>query len=352
MTRTLPGLDLDRLETWLRAEHPDLLGDSALSASFITGGLSNLSFAVRGGARDYVLRRPPLGHVLSTAHDMGREFRVMSALAPTAIPVPHTRLHRHDDDGAAGVGAEFYLMDLVEGSTLASPADTLDYTAHDRGMLGAELAEVLAGLHEVDWRKAGLGDFGRPDGFLQRQVGRWRKQLEASRSRELPGLDELSERVAAGIPETTDVSIVHGDFRLDNVLIVRGSGRPRVSAILDWEMSTIGDSLTDLGLFGVYWGLHDIPGAAASPLASAVRPESGFLTFPEVVDVYSHSRARAVGDLGWYLAFASFKLAVVLEGIHYRYVQGQTVGRGFDTIGALVPGVAHRGLDYLNGRKA
>lgn len=352
MTRDLPGLDIAKLEPWLRAEHPELVGHGTLTATIITGGLSNLSFAIHGGVRDYVLRRPPLGHVQSTAHDMNREFTVMSALGSTGIPVPRTRLHRHDDDGAAGVGAEFYLMDLVEGSTLVSPDDTADYTTAERGMLGAELAEVLARLHDVDWQRHGLADFGRPDGFLVRQVARWRKQLDGSRSRDLPVLDRLFERVAASIPDTTHVSVVHGDYRLDNTLIVKGRGRPRVSAVLDWEMSTIGDSLTDLGLFGLYWGLHDIPGASASPLASAIRHDLGFLAFPEVVDIYSHSRATAVPDLAWYLAFASVKLAVVLEGIHYRYAQGHTVGRGFDTIGALVPGVADRGLEYLNGRKA
>ncbi|MDF1478605.1 phosphotransferase family protein [Leifsonia sp. H3M29-4] len=352
MIRDLPGLDITRFEGWLREHHPHLLTDEPLTATLITGGLSNLSYAIHGGARAYVLRRPPLGHVLASAHDMGREYRVMSAIGGSGIPVPRTRLLHHDDDGAAGVGTEFYLMDLVEGSTLRSPAETSEYSPRELRMLGPELVGVLADIHDLDWRARGLGEFGRPDGFLERQVSRWRRQLDQSRSRDLPALDALFERVSTGIPETTSVSIVHGDYRLDNTLIARTPARPVVTAVLDWEMSTIGDSLTDLGLLGVYWHLHDVPGAAESPLASAIRPGGGFSSFPELVDIYARCRARRVPDLSWYLAFASFKLAVVLEGIHYRHTRGQTVGTGFDTIGGLVPGLAERGLNSLMKRKA
>lgn len=342
--RVLPGLDVAALESWLGREHPALLAGGPLDARLIVGGLSNLSYRIDGGTTSWVLRRPPLGHVLSTAHDMGREFRVLHALGGTDVPVPRVHLHRDDADGAAGVGSEFYLMDFVAGRTLNSRDDNAAYPADRLALLGPELARVLARLHEVDPASVGLAGFGRPEGFLERQVGRWTRQLEQSRSRELPGLERLLEAVAASVPTSAGASIVHGDFRLDNTLV---DDRPRVVSVLDWEMSTLGDSLTDLGLLGVYWGLHAVPGAAESPLASAIDPEAGYSGFDEVVDTYAAERGMPVPDLSWYVAFAAFKLAVILEGIHYRYTLGQTVGEGFDTIGRLVPGVADTGLSHL-----
>lgn len=350
MTRSLPGLDLDAFESWLRAERPDLVGSEPLQARLITGGLSNLSFAITGGAQPWVLRRPPLGHVLSTAHDMGREFRIIRALADTDVPVPVAHVHHHDEDGSAGVGAEFYLMDFVDGVVLNSREGNAAFSREQLRMLGPELGEVLARLHSVRWRSIGLDDFGRPDGFLTRQVSRWRRQLDSSRSRDLPQLDDLFEAVAQAVPETSRVSIVHGDFRLDNALITVDGGRPVVAAVLDWEMCTIGDSFTDLGLLAVYWNMHEVPGAAESPLASAIDPAAGYSSFGEIVDAYAAARDIPVPDLSWYSAFASFKLAVILEGIHYRFTQGQTVGDGFDAVGRLVPGVADGGLNFLSYR--
>lgn len=343
----LPGLDVAALQRWLEREHPELLAARPLSARLITGGLSNLSYRIEGGAAPYVLRRPPLGHVLSTAHDMSREFRVMTALAPTAVPVPRTHIYVEDGEGSAGVGAAFYLMDFVPGRSLASRPENAAYSRHQLGQLGSELAVVLARLHEIEPASVALEDFGRPAGFLTRQVSRWSRQLEQSRSRDLPALDQLLDRLAGDVPESTSVSVIHGDYRLDNTLV---DDAARVVAVLDWEMSTVGDSLTDLGLLGVYWDLHHVPGAAESPLASAIDPGAGYSSFDVVVDAYAAERGMALPDLSWYLAFASFKLAVILEGIHYRYTLGQTVGEGFDTIGRLVPGVAETGLAHLGRR--
>lgn len=340
----LPGLDVAALESWLRREHPELLADRPLTAQLIVGGLSNLSYRIEGGATPWVLRRPPLGHVLSTAHDMGREYRVISALGATTVPVPRAHLHHDDHDGSAGVGAAFYLMDFVSGASLNSRGDNVRYTREHRASLGPELARVLAQLHSVEPAAVGLADFGRPEGFLERQVSRWTRQLDQSRSRELPALDQLLERVAGQIPASAGASLVHGDYRLDNTLI---DSDAHVVAVLDWEMSTLGDSLTDLGLLGVYWDLHEVPGAADSPLASAIDPAAGYVIFDEIVDAYAAERRIAVPDLSWYLAFGAVKLAIILEGVHYRYTLGQTVGDGFDTVGRLVPGVAEAGLRRL-----
>lgn len=348
----LPGLDVSALESWLTRERADLLGSEPLRARLIAGGLSNLSYAITGGSRPWVLRRPPLGHVLSTAHDMKREYRVLSALHGSTVPVPETELF-HDDshaaDGGAGVGAPFYLMEFVPGRALARPADNAGYSREALHRLSLDLGRTIAGLHDLDWKAAGLSDFGRPEGFLARQAARWVRQFEQSRSRELPELDELAAALEKSLPQTEMISLLHGDFRLDNTLVAPGEdGAPRIVAVLDWEMSTIGDSLTDLGLFGLYWDLHSLEGADDSALASAIDPAAGYASFDEIVEHYTRARSLdAIPELSWYLAFASFKLAIILEGIHYRYSHGDTVGDGFETVGRLVAPLARRGLSYL-----
>ena len=345
----IPGLDIAALEGWLARERTDLLGTEPLHARMITGGLSNLSYAITGGSRPWVLRRPPLGHVLSTAHDMRREYRVLSALRGTTVPVPETELFHDDSDGSAGVGTPFYLMEFVPGRALAQPADNSGHSREALHRLSLDLGETIARLHDLDWVAAGLSDFGRPEGFLTRQATRWVRQFEQSRSRPLLELDRLAVRLEKSLPETTMVSLLHGDFRLDNTLVATGEdGAPHIVTVLDWEMSTIGDSLTDLGLFGLYWDLHSLDGAGDSALASAIDPAAGYASFREIVEHYTEVRGLdAIPELSWYLAFASFKLAVILEGIHYRYSHGGTVGDGFETIGRLVTPLARRGLSYL-----
>lgn len=341
---TLPGLDIRQLEWWLAREHPDMLSERRLRAKLIVGGLSNLSYRIDGGREPWVLRRPPLGHVLTTAHDMRREHRVISALHDTRVPVPRTHVYHQDSTGQAGVGTEFFIMDYVDGVLVDSKASNADWTPEQRQQFGPMLASTLAELHDIDPTHVGLGDFGRPHGYLERQVGRWNKQLESSRSRDLQVLDALFEWVAATVPDTSESTIVHGDFRLDNTLLHRTAGAPAVAAVLDWEMSTLGDPLSDLGLLGVYWNFHSLDGAESSPLASAIDPQRGYVGFDEIVDAYASARSINIANIDWYVAFGAFKLAVILEGIHYRYQLGHTVGEGFETIGALVPEVAKMGL--------
>lgn len=345
---SIPGLNVDALTRWLGRERGDLLNTGPLSVRLLTGGLSNLSYAISGGVRPWVLRRPPLGHVLNTAHDMKREYRVLTALQGTMVPVPETELFHDDSDGIAGVGAPFYLMEFVPGQTLSRPADNAGYAPDALHRLSLELGDTLARLHDLDRVATGLSDFGRPDGFLARQSARWIQQLEHSRSRPLPDLDRLASLLKGSMPQTSTISLLHGDFRLDNTLVTAGAdGAPRIAAVLDWEMSTIGDSFTDLGLFGLYWDLHSLEGAGDSALVSAIDPAAGYASFGEIVDSYAENRSLDVlPDLSWYLAFASFKLAVILEGIHYRYSQGDTVGEGFETVGRLVEPLARRGLSY------
>ncbi|WP_338776863.1 phosphotransferase family protein [Streptomyces sp. DG1A-41] len=331
-----PGLDLDRLRGLLDRERPGLVS-GALSGRLIEGGRSNLTYAVSDGTSRWVVRRPPLGHVLATAHDMKREHRVISALHPTAVPVPRPVLLCEDEEV---LGAPFYVMEFVEGI----PYRTADQLAplgpeRTRGAV-LNLVDALVELHAVDPGEVGLADFGLPEGFLDRQLRRWGKQLNASRNRELAGIDELHATLGRRLPSSPAPAVVHGDYRLDNVLIGEDD---RIKAVLDWEMSTLGDPLTDLGLLAMY----------STPLDTADSPVSTTAEAPghpdpaELIERYAVRSGRDVPAVSWYTAFAWFKLAVILEGIHYRYTLGQTVGRGFDRIGDLVPVFIEHGLTTL-----
>ena len=331
-----PGLDLDRLRGLLDREQPGLV-TGALSGRLIEGGRSNLTYAVTDGTAKWVVRRPPLGHVLATAHDMKREHRVISALHPTNVPVPRPILLCEDDEV---LGAPFYVMEFVEGTPYRT-ADDLAPLGPDRTR-GAvlELVDTLVELHAVDPSQVGLADFGRPEGFLDRQLRRWGKQLDASRNRDLAGVEELHAALGHRLPTSPAPAVVHGDYRLDNVLIGEDD---KIKAILDWEMSTLGDPLTDLGLLVMYSIPLDLPNSPISTTASA----PGHPTPAELIERYATRSGRDVSSVAWYTAFAWFKLAVILEGIHYRYTLGQTVGRGFDRIGELVPVFIEHGLTTL-----
>ncbi|MFC5959491.1 phosphotransferase family protein [Streptomyces pratens] len=335
-----PGLDLDRLGALLGRERPGLV-NGPLSGRLIEGGRSNLTYAVSDGTAKWVVRRPPLGHVLATAHDMRREHRVISALHPTPVPVPRTVLLCEDEEV---LGAPFYVMEFAEGT----PYRTADQLAP----LGAErtrravlaLVDTLVDLHAVDPGEVGLADFGRPEGFLDRQLRRWGKQLDASRNRELAGIDELHAALGRELPRSPAPAVVHGDYRLDNVLIAStDEGVDSIRAVLDWEMSTLGDPLTDLGLLVMYGMPLGMPDSPVSTTAEA----PGHPSPAELIERYAARSGRDVSGVAWYTAFAWFKLAVILEGIHYRYTLGQTVGPGFDRIGDLVPVFIEHGLTTL-----
>ncbi|MFI7010931.1 phosphotransferase family protein [Streptomyces sp. NPDC050145] len=335
-----PGLDLDQLRAHLDRERPGLVG-GPLTARLIEGGRSNLTYLVGDGTTQWVVRRPPLGHVLATAHDMKREHRVIAALHTTDVPVPEPILLCEDD---AVLGAPFYVMEFVDGTPYRT-AEQLAPLGPERtraAVLG--LVDTLVDLHAVDPAKVGLGDFGRPEGFLERQLRRWGKQLDASRNRDLPGIDELQAALGRALPDSPAPTIVHGDYRLDNVLVRQDpDGVDRIKAILDWEMSTLGDPMTDLGLLVMYstdLGLTESPVSTTATAAGHPDPA-------ELIERYAARSGRDVSAIAWYTAFAWFKLAVILEGIHYRYTLGQTVGAGFDRIGELVPVFIEHGLTTL-----
>ncbi|WP_411132877.1 phosphotransferase family protein [Streptomyces sp. C10] len=331
-----PGLDLTRLREHLDRERPGLAG-GPLRAQLIEGGRSNLTYRVTDGAASWVVRRPPLGHVLATAHDMQREHRVISALHETPVPVPETLLLCADE---SVIGAPFYVMELVEGTPYRTAGQLAPLGPERTRAVVLSLVDTLVELHAVDPEAVGLGGFGRPDGFLERQLRRWGKQLTASKNRELPGIDELHEALGRALPASPAPAVVHGDYRLDNVLI---GADDTLKAVLDWEMSTLGDPLTDLGLLAMYSTDLNLPGSPVSTTSGA----PGHPAPAELIERYAARSGRDTSAIAWYTAFAWFKLAVILEGIHYRFTLGQTVGAGFDRIGELVPVFIDRGLTTL-----
>jgi aminoglycoside phosphotransferase (APT) family kinase protein len=340
----LPGLgDPARLAGWIAAHGGGHLGD-LLAARLITGGRSNLTYRLDLAAGPVVLRRPPLGPALPTAHDISREYRVLSALNGTAVPVPVPLAHCADADI---IGAPFLLMQYVEGAALRTRRDGAQLTAGQAGQLSAELAAMLARIHGVDTAAAGLVGYGRPDGYLGRQLARWQRQWELSATRELPGYEALVGRLAAGLPASGDGTLVHGDFRLDNTLVTLGA-RPVIAAVVDWELSTLGDPLADLGLTMAYWADRGDAEWLRVNFGAAVTALPGFFSAAQFAACYGDLTGRDVSGIGYYMAFGCFKLAVVLEGIHARYLRRQTVGGGFEREGPAVPVLidrAHRVLD-------
>ena len=327
----LPGLDLAQFAAWFDGACPGEIG-GPLHGRLVTGGRSNLTYEVSDGTKSWVVRRPPLGHVLATAHDMEREFRVITALRDTSVPVPLTYALCRDPDI---IGAPFYVMSKVDGIAYRTPDQLAVLGPHRIRAIAARMVATLALLHAVPPAEVGLAEFGRPEGFLARQVRRWKKQLDASRSRPVPGFDELYTLLAANPPDGTSPAIVHGDYRLDNVLV---GPDDEVAAVVDWEMATLGDPLTDVGLLVVYQRMDRL---GDGPMASSA---PGYPAEAEILAQYAKCSGRDLSDLGFYIALASFKAAVILEGIHFRYVHGQTVGEGFQEIGAMVEPLVASGL--------
>jgi len=313
------------------------LRSGPLQFDLIAGGKSNLTYAVTDGTNQWVLRRPPLGHVLATAHDMSREFRVIAALGSTEVPVPAALVFCSDE---SVIGSPWYLMSRAAGIAYTSAARLKPLGAPFAAAAAKNVVESLVHLHAVDIDAVGLRDFGHPDGYLDRQLTRWRKQLDASRSRDIDGIDDLHARLTSEVPVSQAPTILHGDYRLGNVLL---NDAAEVTAILDWEMSTIGDPLADLGLLVMYTTVDTLVDGGAQVT------DSGFLSTNDLVSIYAQESGRDVWQLPWYVAFSYYKLAVIIEGIYYRHNQGKTVGEGFDSIGSYVAPLVAAGTYALRG---
>lgn len=283
---------------------------------------------------------------MATAHDMSREFRVLSALAGTGVPAPRALFHCDDPGGHAGVGQPFFVMEFVDGVALTDYAAGQSVPDEHRHGLSLELARVLADLHTVDPREAGLEDFGRPAGFLARQAKRWNRQLAASSSRDLPDLERLGTRLVETAPEPSGAGIVHGDYKFNNTL-VRIADEVRIVAVLDWEMSTLGDPLTDLATLGVYWDMPQISEATRQHFSTPVDQAAGYPAFDALVEEYVRRRGLAGLELDWYLAMAAFKVAVIVESLHFRFQQGKAVGEDSRQAGTMTAPLAAVGLRHF-----
>ena len=334
----LPGVDVPALQRYFEEHVPECQGP--LRLSLITGGKSNLTYRVTDGRSRWVLRRPPLGTLTPTAHDMGREHRVVAALGAGGVPVARAVSYCADPEV---IGAPFSVMSYVDGRVLQDGDEAAELTADDARRCAEALVDELARLHAVDPAQVGLGDFGRPDGYLERQVRRWHGQWSRVATRELPALHELHRLLAAATPPESGASVVHGDYRIDNAILDRDDPGT-IRAIVDWEMAALGDPLADLGLTLVYWDpvCEPVLGVRHAPTANA-----GFPTGPQLAARYAERSGRDISSLGFYQALGYLKLAVIAEGIHARHLAGQTVGAGFDAVGSAVPALVRAGLDML-----
>jgi aminoglycoside phosphotransferase (APT) family kinase protein len=329
------GLDLTALGRHLgdRVQGP-------LSAELVSGGRSNLTYRVTDGHSTWVARRPPLGTLTPSAHDMRREYRVVAGLHGGPVPVAAPVALVEDDE----LGGQCAVVEFVPGVVLRSEDDLAPLSDAEVERCGFALVDTLAALHSVDPEQVGLGDLGRPQGYLARQIKRWYGQWQQVQTRPLPELETLHERLAAACPPESGAAIVHGDFRIDNA-ILDPADPGTVRAVVDWEMATLGDPLADLALhlayadpaFGAVLG-----GSAAS--TSARLPARDVLA-----DRYAATTGRDLVDLGFQLGLAYFKMAVIAEGIHQRHLRGDTRGEGFDSVGEAPAPLVAAGLAALGG---
>jgi aminoglycoside phosphotransferase (APT) family kinase protein len=338
------GIDEPKVTAWLTAHLAGLTAPLTFDA--ITGGHSNLTYKVTDAAsRSVVLRRPPLGAVLATAHDMGREHRIISALAKTKVPVPPALALCTDDSVN---GAPFYVMDFVQGAVLDAPG-IVRHTLPDpatRRVLSESVLDALVALHTLDPASVGLGDLGRTEAYLDRQLTRWRTQWDKSKTRELASMEETYDLLVRAKPEQKYTGIVHGDYRLGNML---STADGRVAAVLDWELCTLGDTLADVGYLMNNWADADEEG----PSQAVQMPTSigGFLSRAEFLAEYTRRSGHSVEGVEYYRAFQWWRLAAIVEGVLSRYMKGVMgeSGVGLDVFRAQVEQMAEEALKMVRG---
>ena len=329
----MEGIDRAGVEGWFEANVPG--AKPPLEFDRISGGRSNLTFGVTdtAGGR-WALRRPPLGKRLGSAHDMGREHSVIAALQETPVPVPPV-IGLCDDESVNG--APFYVMGFVEGPILRSAEDAKDMEEARCRAIGERVVDTLVEIHRVDPDEVGLGELGRKEAYVERQLKRWQGQWEKSKTRELPDVDDVHEALAARIPEQGPATIVHGDYRLDNMILAPGADE--VAAVVDWELCTLGDPLADVGLLLVYWSE---PGDEFMPLFAPATIQPGFLSREEVRERYAERSGRDLSEVDYFVALGYWKLAIILEGVYARYASGQygKTDEGFEEFARIVERLA------------
>jgi aminoglycoside phosphotransferase (APT) family kinase protein len=340
-------LDAAKLEAYLRERLADLmpdlrLSDAAIAIEQFPGGHSNLTYLVRMGNREFVLRRPPFGPVAPTAHDMPREYRLLAAIHPAFGLAPRPYLLCED---VSVIGVPFYLMERRRGLVIrrAMPREVED-SLRLRRQISEAMVDALAALHRVDIYSSGLANLGKPVGFVTRQVRGWADRWQRSKTGDVPELERVVQWLAARIPPEPDpehgrpAALVHNDFKLDNVML-DAHDPSRIIAILDWEMCTVGDPLIDLGIALCYWAQKDDPEARRESI-SPVTTEAGWMTRAELAARYAALTGRDVSGIAFYEVFALFKVAVVLQQIYYRYEKGQTHDERFKDFDRRVAGLA------------
>ncbi len=327
------GIDRAGVEAWFGQHIPS--AELPLTFERISGGHSNLTYGVRDAAgKRWALRRPPLGKRLGSAHDMGREQRVVSALAGTTVPVAPVAGFCEDESVNE---APFYVMEFVEGPILRGLAEADAFPDEgDRRAIGERVVDTLVEIHAVDPDAVGLGDLGRKEDYVARQLHRWQGQWEKSKTRELPAIDAVHERLAARIPEQGPATIVHGDYRLDNMIL---TPQGEVAAVVDWELCTLGDPLADVGLLMVYW---PEPGEELVALGQPATLAPGFPKREELKARYAERSGRDLSQLDFFVALGYWKLAIILEGVYARYAAGQygKVDPGIEAFARLVERLA------------
>ncbi|MCW2829650.1 MAG: phosphotransferase [Aeromicrobium sp.] len=337
----LVGMDVPALEAFLREQHVPVAGP--LTVDLIQGGRSNLTYRASDGQTAWVVRRPPTSGLTPSAHDMAREWAVTRALGPTDVPVAPTVAF--DPQGVV-LGAPMTVVEFVAGHTIRSQADLGRFTDAEVQANASELVRVLARLHDVDYRAVGLGEFGRPAGFVARQVATWARQWESVKTRELADVDRLHAALMEAVPPESESTIVHGDFRVDNTIASSGD-LGSISAVVDWEMSTLGDPLTDVALMCAY----------RQPIFDEILGESAAWTsdrYPSadaLAEQYSIVSGRELAHWSFYLALANFKLGVIGEGITHRQRAGSGAG-GADRAAGVTGEFMAAGLAAMAGASA
>jgi aminoglycoside phosphotransferase (APT) family kinase protein len=301
-------IDREVLDRFLDGKVPQY---ESMVIRLLAGGASNLTYLLNLDGERYVLRRRPIGHVAPKAHDMHREFTVLEALRDSGVPVPKVIAYYPDDDLA---GAPCYLMHYTPGIVLHGPAEAEELDADQARAASVDLVATLARVHSVDLDKTGLAEFGRPEGFLERRINGWLKQWTNAPKRDIPEVAAIGAELLSLIPEQQASTLIHGDYRLGNV-IMQLVPKVAIQAIVDWELSTLGDPLTDLAHMIVYW--ESTTGIVCHP-AQLIAKRPGFLTGTELAEHYAQLTGRDISVLPFYLAFENWRAAVIREGIYQR----------------------------------
>lgn len=341
MTTDTQTLDTAAVATWAEVHIDGFKGP--IEAEKFDVGQSNPTFRLDTPTGPYVLRRKPPGQLLKSAHAVDREFRVQAALQDTDVPV--AKMHALCENPDV-IGSDFYIMEAVDGRNIDDPRIP-DVSNDERSAIYVEMCRVLAAIHSVDIDAVGLSDYGPPGNYFERQVGRWTKQYRASETEDIPAMNALIDWLGGNIPDDNQRRLVHGDYRIDNMLFEKDS--PRCAAVLDWELSTIGHPYADLASLLMQWQMP--PGAEGRGLAGVDRESLGIPTDDAFVEMYCKARGLPrIDNLNFYVAFAFFRMAGIIQGVYKRALDGNASNpERAMRLGKAVPDFAKKGLEAANG---